>query len=277
MKKILVTGAAGMAGTELFKLLDGKENVIIGTDLKWGQDLRDYKLCNALCNEVDEIYHVAGVRGNPAYTKSNPLDFLLPMLQIDSNIIRAAIENEVTKFLYTSSIGVFYNTDKYSSYAKKVGETIVEAAKIQYPNMKFCVVRPSNIYGRYDDFKNEKNSMVITSLIRKAITGPHIDLLTDGKETRDFINAKDVVRGMILTMKEMPPEPINLCYGAQVSIESVAKLIGSLTNKVVTYKNVSSENKSKELPLNGYLVGFEPEIHLNDGIKEAIEYARKQL
>lgn len=278
MKKILITGAAGMIAKELPELLLSKDKnaEILGADLKFYHDLREYETCKKFCEGVDEIYHLAGVRSNPRFTKTNPVDFLLPMLSIDSNMIRAALENNVGKFLYTSSIGVFYDTDKYSAYAKQVGERLIEAIKIQYPDRKFCVVRPSNCYGRFENFARE-NNMVVSDLIRKALTSSRVEVWGNGDETRDFLNARDVARWMVEVMEKMPIDPVNLYTGTQHSIFEVVKIIEKNTGANMWF-NMETEGKlSKPMPPNINFNLSSPTVTLEDGIKEAIEYARKQL
>lgn len=270
-----------MVGQELVEILLVREPSaeVVLADIKHGCDLREYNTCYNLCKGVDEIFHVAGIKGNPKMTEYRPLDFMLPMLQMDSNMIRAAIENNVPKFLYTSSIAVLYpDVDKYPAWAKKTGETLIEAARVQYPENKFCVVRPTNIYGRYDNFNNP-DAMVVTNLITKAIKSSTLEVWGTGGEMRDFINAKDVVLGMIKTMKAMPDKPINLCTGVQHSIRTVVETIRANIGKElsITYTGQTVGSKNRPIEFNGEIINFEPTVQLEDGIKEAIKYAYETL
>lgn len=279
MKRILVTGGLGMIGRELVELLkkDAHNDIRIA-DLKKGDDLRDYNTCKRLCKDIDEIYSLVGVKGNPRMTVERPLDFMLPMMQCDTNLIRASLEQNVDKFLYTSSIAVLYpQMDTYPAWAKKSGEILIEAIKIQYPERKYYVVRPANVYGRFDDFANPQ-AMVITSLIRKAFTTPILEIWGSGKEIRDFIHAKDVARGMIQTMEHIPIEPINLCSGKYHTIQEVVDIIKSCVDKdlVIKYDGRSVGSKARSMFPNGHLVAFKPKISLEKGIKDTVEWYKKQ-
>lgn len=240
-KKILITGSLGMIGRELEELLVRMEEsegvIIVGTDLKKGLDLRDYKTCVALCYGMDEVYHLAGIKGNPKMTNERPADFM-KMLQFDTNMIYAAQECGVKKFLYTSSIAVENpESDKYPAWAKATGEKLIEAMRIQYPQgTKYCIVRPANVFGKYDNFDNP-DAMVVTSLINKASKGEDLVLWGDGLFERDFISAKDVARGMIKVMEniDLCQQPVNLSTGFGTKIRDLAALITGYFKVRVSY------------------------------------------
>ena len=268
-----------MIGTELVELLiKDNDNVVTLADLKDGYDLTDYETCKFLCEDIDEVYHLVGGKGSPRMTNLKPLDFMFPMLQCDTNMIRAAIECKVKKFLYTSSIAVLNpQTDKYPAWAKMTGETLLEATKIQYPWFKSVVVRPSNCYGKFDNFSNI-NAMVITSLINNAFNNDVIEVWGDGSEIRDFVNAKDVAKGMIKAMDVMPDRAINLCSGKETTIKEVVEAIQCcFVAKGAHYNPTqSSGDKKRVMITNGDLIGWKAEINIEDGIKEVIEYYAKR-
>ena len=264
---ILITGSEGMIGKELILLLKEKYKLEKGTviyeaDLKLGNDLRNYDECLDLCDGMSEIYHLAGIKGNPKMTNERPADFMR-MLQFDTNMIYAAQEMRVKKFLYTSSIAVEHpESDKYPAWAKKTAETLIETMRIQYPDgTKYAIVRPANVFGKYDNFENP-NAMVITSLIKKAIVAPFdFEVWGDGSQERDFISATDIARGMIKVMENDIGEPVNLCSGIGVKIRDVADAIGNSFNKKVIYnkdKQVGEQRRVMEAPFKLYKkIGFE--------------------
>ena len=239
-KIILVTGSEGMIGKELveqLKVYELEGTIIRCADLSLGTDLRYYDKCLEAVQGVSDVYALMGVTGSPKMTNERPIDFFVPMLQCNTNILEAARVQGVQKVLYTSSVAVLNpDTDKYPAAAKQMGEFQIEAYKIQYPTFgnNCCVVRPSNVYGRYGNFKN-LDAMVITSLIRKAVLNNTIEVWGDGSETREFINAKDVARGMILAMEQMPDKPVNLGSGEVHSIKQAAEILSKLSGKPITY------------------------------------------
>ncbi len=267
-KKVLVTGSEGMIGKELKILLKERGALIREADIKKEFDLRDYEVCEHFCTDIDYVFHLAGIKGSPKKTTERPYDFMCPMLQFDTNMIRAAIESKVKRFLYTSSIAVEnMETDFYPAWAKKTAENLIESARIQKFGTKFCIVRPANVYGRFDNINNP-DSMVIASLIRKSLNDSFLEVWGDGSQVRDFINAKDVARGMIQAMEEMPKKPVNLCSGQGVKISTIAEFIAKQCGKKVKYDTTKPIGaKRRVMNLNW---DFKPEINIIDGIKEVI-------
>jgi len=276
-KKVLVTGSEGMIGKELVEQLEKlkEEGTQLGlVDIKFGLDLKDYKECLRVCEGMDYVFHLAGIKGNPKMTNERPVDFMGPMLQFDTNMILAAQEAGVKKFLYTSSIAVENpETDKYPAWAKQTAETLIDAMRIQYPKgTEYCIVRPANVYGRFDNFDNP-DAMVVTALINKALKNKKIDLMTDGTEVRDFINAKDVARGMIQAMEQMPKKPVNLCSGKGITILQLCdEIIKNTTDGLlITRETKKADCKKRVMKINW---DFEPKIGIEEGIREVIKYVR---
>ena len=187
MSNILVTGGTGMIGRYLVDQLverghqvkvaslDGKELCNKKAIFK-RLDLRDFNNCLEVCHDIDEVYHLAGVKGSPKMCREKPADFFVPTLTFNVNMMEAARRNEVERYLFTSSIGV-YNpaeeffeddvwktfpspNDKFAGWAKRVCELQAEAYKIEYGWDKISIVRPANVYGPYDNF-DPQNAMVI--------------------------------------------------------------------------------------------------------------------
>jgi|SRR3990167_1559092 len=276
MKRILVTGGMGLIGRELVEMLEQVEDFadILVADIKDGDDISDYETCKKLCKDMDEVYHLVGVKGSPKMTKERPVDFMKTMLMCDTAMICAAQEMGVKKFLYTSSIAVEHSkTDTYPAWAKATAEKLIEAMRIQYPHgTEYVIVRPSNVYGRFDNFQAE-HPMVITALIKKAMSGV-IELYGDGKQSRDFINAKDVARGMIQAMEEMPERPVNLCSGKGVTIKHIAQIIAKETGAVIDYRDVENHvigDTRRVMKINW---NFKPEIEIKKGVAEVCRYVR---
>ena len=225
--------------------------------------------------KFDYVFHLVGIKGNPKMTKERPVDFIGPMLQFDTNMILAAQKYGVKRFLYTSSIAVEHpETDWFPAWAKRTGEELIKAMRVQYPKgTKYCIVRPSNAYGRFDNFNNP-NAMVVTSLISKGIKDKKLILDKCGVEQeRDLINAKDVALGMIKAIEDMPIEPVNLSSGRLVRINDLAKLIARELNIKIEYKDLGMTlGPKKKILRHPYI---KPTISLEDGIKEVI-YAIKK-
>lgn len=301
-KKVLITGGGGMIGRSLVKLLLEKECKIYIADLTKPTDLPDgvehlqvdlrfFDNCLDICKGKDFIFHLAGVKGSPKMCIEQPVDFMVPMLQFNTNMIQAAFESNVEWFLYTSSVGVyspaevFYEesvwdtfpspNDRYPGWAKRIGELQTETYKIQHGWDRFSIVRPANVYGPYDNF-NPANAMVVPSLIRKAQENDVLEVFGDGSPIRDFIFADDVARGMIYTVENKIKEPINLGSGMGYSIKQLVEMVVKHSGKSLEIKWLSdmpSGDKKRLFSMDrARKYGFEPLIKLEEGIKITTEW-----
>jgi GDP-L-fucose synthase len=301
-KKVLITGGGGMIGRSLVKLLLEKECKIYIADLTkpidlpegvehLQVDLRFFDNCLDICKDKDFIFHLAGVKGSPKMCLEQPVDFMVPMLQFNTNMIQAAYESNVEWFLYTSSVGVyspaevFYEesvwdtfpspNDRYPGWAKRIGELQTETYKIQYGWDRFSIVRPANVYGPYDNF-NPANAMVVPSLIRKAQENDILEVFGDGSPIRDFIFADDVARGMLYTVENKITEPLNLGSGMGYSIKQLVEMVVKHSGRSLEIKwltDMPSGDKKRLFSMDrARKYGFKPSINLDNGIKITTEW-----
>jgi GDP-L-fucose synthase len=248
---VLVTGGSGMIGRALVKkllILGAKVTVCdihrpsdLEPEVEFiSGDLRYFDFCESICSGKKYVFNVVGVKGSPQACATQPADFMVPMLQFNTNMMEAARRANVEWYLYTSSVGVyspasvFYEddvwqtfpspNDKFAGWAKRMGELQAEAYSIQYGWDKCSIVRPANVYGKYDNF-NPVNSMVIPSLIRKAQENEVLEVWGDGSSIRDFIFADDVADAMVKVVEYKITEPINLGSGEGFSIKDLVEVV----------------------------------------------------
>ncbi len=291
-KNILVTGGNGMIGKRLVELLKHKgANVHIA-------DLPEYDLieridCKEACDGMDIVFHLAGIKGSPQRCMEEPASFSVPMIQFNANMIEAAYNADVEWFLYTSSVGVYHpkevfeeddvwetfpsKNDWYAGWAKRIGEMNVEAYMKQHNWNRCSIVRPANVYGIDDNFG--KWSMVIPSLIKKAMENDKIEVWGDGSPIRDLIYAEDVARGMIHMVEHGVTEPVNLGSGTGVTIKEIAEIISEYFGKELVWDTSKPMGDMKRLMsmkrANSY--GFYPKTSLRDGIIKTIEWYKEKL
>ena len=301
-KKVLITGGGGMIGRSLINQLIDKEckiyvaDLTTPTDLPEGVehlqvDLRFFDNCLDICKGMNYVFHLAGVKGSPQMAKEQPVDFMVPMLQFNTNMIQASFEAKVDWFLYTSSVGVYspadvffedtvWSTfpspnDKYAGWAKRMGELQTETYKIQYGFDRFSIVRPANVFGSYDNF-NPANAMVIPSLIRKAQENEILEVWGDGTPIRDFIYADDVAKGMIFAVENKITKPLNLGSGIGYTIKEVVDLVVKHSGKDLEVKWLSDKPNGDQKRLfdmsTAKSYGWEIEIGLDEGIKKTTNW-----
>lgn len=306
-KKVLVTGGTGLIGRPLVEMLiaQGAHVTIVSLDdpsrapkgVVFKQaDLREFSNCMEICKDQDIVFQLAGVKGSPAMTAKRPASFFVPTITFSINMMEAARRCGVERFLFTSSVGVyspaevFYEddvwktfpspNDRFAGWAKRMGELQAEAYKIEYNWDKISIVRPANVYGPYDNF-DPNNAMVIPSLIKRAMDGETpLTVWGDGSPIRDFIHAKDVARGMMLAVEKGINEPINLGSGSGVTIKQIAEIVAANipTGAVdLVWDTTKPKGDAKRLMdmTRAKAYGFTPEISIEAGIKETIEWYTK--
>lgn len=302
-KRILVTGGTGLIGIPLVEMLIEKSahvRIVSLDDPSRAHpkaefikvNLMKFDNCLEVCKGIDFVFHLAGIKGSPAMTANKPASFFVPTITFNTNMMEAARQCNVKRYLYTSTIGVyspaevFYEddvwrtfpseNDKFAGWAKRMGELQAEAYKIEYDWDKIAIVRPANVYGPYDNFDPE-NAMVTPSLIKRALDGENpLVVWGDGSSVRDFIHAKDVARGMMICLEKGLGKVINLGSGKGVSIKEIVDII--LNNmdakpKVIWDTSKPSGDKKRIMDISrAKSIGFEPQISIKEGIEEVMKW-----
>ena len=305
-RNVLVTGGTGLIGRPLVELLlqaganvrvvslDDESRCPKGAEFVRG-NLMHWDFCQKAVKDIDYVFHLAGVKGSPAMTSKKPASFFVPIISFNTNMMEAARQAGVKRYLYTSSIGVyspaevFYEddvwktfpseNDKFAGWAKRMGELQAEAYKIEYGWHNIAIVRPANVYGPYDNF-DPNTAMVIPSLIKRALDGENpLIVWGDGSQIRDFIHARDVARGMLLSLENITGQPINLGSGAGVTIREIVEIIVNnmkIKPEVVWDTSKPSGDKKRVMDISrAKTVGFQPIISIEEGIKEVMDWYRE--
>ena len=101
-QNVLVTGGTGMIGRPLVTMLleKGANVFVVSLDESHGldsrvnfvqADLTDFKNCVDACIDMDYVFNLIGVKGSPKMCKEQPADFMVPMLQFNTNMMEAAL------------------------------------------------------------------------------------------------------------------------------------------------------------------------------------------
>ena len=309
-KKVLVTGGTGMIGRELVSLLLEKqakvkvvsldEPIDFFKNVEFEKlDLTIYENCFDACKNMDYVFHVAGVKGSTKMSVTQPLDYFLPMIRFNTNMMEAAFRQNVKWYLYTSSVGVYSpselmkeedvwktfpsDNDRLPGWAKRIGELQADGYKIQHDWDKISIVRPANVYGNWDNF-DIKNSMVIPSLIQKgekaSITQQYqyqnesMEVWGDGSPIRDLIYSEDVARGMMHMVENEVTEPVNLGSGMGVTIKEIAEVIAKYFDKEIVWDITKPMGDMKRLMSmkRSESYGFKPKVDLKSGLEKTINW-----
>lgn len=312
-KNILVAGGSGMIGVALIKQLHQKgANIIIasldkkpfvrkifGNKVKFIQtDLTNLTNCLKVTKGIDYVFNLVGIKGSVGIGESKVASYFVPMLRFQTNLMDAAFKNNVSKFLFVSSICAYPQSDKpkeedsvwdgmpkqndrIPGIAKRVGELQAETYFKEYGWDAVKIVRPSNVYGPFDDF-NPKTAQVIPALIARMKGGENpVKVWGDGSTIRDFIYVDDVADGMILALEKAPTcFPINLGFGQAITIKQIAVTIAKnfVPNPQIEWdKSKPSGDPVRILSVKraSKILNFRPKYTLEEGIKKTVDWYLK--
>jgi len=299
-QKVLVTGGSGMIGRELVSLLLEKGANVYVADLKQPEglkdkvtfvkvDLREYSSCLQICEGMDYVFNLVGIKCSPRVCIEEPAKIMGPMMQFNTNMLEAAMHHNVRWYLYTSTVGVYQpaevlkeddvwstqpsKNDWFGGWAKRMGELQCQAYQKQYGEGRCSIVRPANVYGSHDNFDLD-SAMVVPSLIRKAFSNDFLEVWGDGSSIRDFIHARDVARGMIFAVENKITEPLNLGSGDEISIKRIAEAVAREANVEIRWdisKPTGDHRRVFDME-RAKSYGFEPLISIEAGVKETIQW-----
>ena len=310
-KKILVAGGTGLIGANLCNKLeslgakviscsvDGKtraRKVLINPKSFRYCDFRDKRASLKITKNIDILINLMGVRESTQLGISRSASALSAFLVCNTNIIESACINKVKNYLFCGSInqyppisvrkeddvwqGLPAAQDRYVGMAKRIGEIQAEAFSKQFNWKAVRIIRPSNVYGPYDNF-DPKTAHVIPSLIHKAINTQKriLNVAGDGSAIRDFIYVDDVVDGILTLLKSKKINiPFNIGSGNGTSIKNLVKIIiKNLKNKNLkikwdTTKPTGDKKRILSIKRAKKYLKFKPKIILDNGIKKTINW-----
>jgi UDP-glucose 4-epimerase len=261
--KVLITGGAGFIGTNLtLDLLNSGYEVKIFDDLSTGlkQNIsKDTEFVNASILESGQLIQAIedcevvvhlGARGSVPRSIKDPIATHNINSTGTLNVLEAARTSK-SHYIFSSSSSVYgsnmvlpKNEDMtlrpITPYAasKMSGEGLSLAYAKSF-GLSVSTFRFFNIFGPWQRPDHEY-AAVLPKWIFKCMNGNEIEIFGDGEQTRDFTYVGTVVNLIIdcISNKILHPEPVNLAYGNNISLNQVTKLL----------KNSFPDLKVKYLP-----------------------------
>jgi GDP-L-fucose synthase len=310
-----VTGGAGFLGVNLVKRLVSLGATVRATIHTKGPLIHDdrveYVKCNLLNKEdcrriVDGIEYVFLCASNTSGAggmESTSLSNLAPNITMGVQMLEASYAARVKKVLFVSSTTVYpprgdepireeeaFDDDPFEKYflvgwTNRFFEVLCRfySEKLRDP-MPTVVLRPSNIYGEYDNF-DPSHSHVVPALIRKIVDRQSpIEVWGSGNDVRDLIYVDDFVDAAILAVEKMEEYcPINIGAGEGYSVRQILQVILDIDG----YPNaevVFSPSKPAMIPVRlvdtaraEALLGFKAKTELREGLRKTIQWYRQQM
>lgn len=307
-RKVLVTGGTGLIGRPLVKrLVAAGAQVRVASlhehaDLEPGVeyvrgDLTQREFCAEAVRGVEDVFHLASVRGSVALGRKAAADFFVKPLLLNTHMMEEARKGGVERYLFASSICVYgpaelffedrawdqppHPSDAFAGWAKRMGELQAAAYREQYGWNAIAIVRPVNVYGPHDTFEPPA-AQVIPSLIRRAIGGENpFRVWGDGTAVRDFLYSDDAARGILLAMEKYTcGTPVNLGSGIGYSIRQVVETVlevaaASPEVEWDTSKPSGERYRVADVSRAKTVLQFEPEVSLKEGIARTSAWYRE--
>ena len=291
--KIVVTGGAGFIGSHLVDALVNKGfNVQAIDNLSTGRREQVNKKAKLHVLDVINLKSIEPVFKNAKYVfhlaALPSVQYSLEQPQITNevnvggtvNVLAAAQKAKVKKVIYSSSSAV-YGSQKIKRLKESALILPVSPYGLQkYLGELYCrlwselyglptvALRYFNVYGPHQSDKGAYAS-VIAKFLKQLSQNQPLTITGDGRQTRDFVNVKDIVRANILAMNSRRVgrgEAINIGGGNSYSVARIAQVIGGTVVHIPP--RLEPKHSLADITLARQLLNWRPTIALTEGIEE---------
>lgn len=306
----VITGAAGFLGSHLTDLLLSRGHKVIGIDnlitgskkniahLRKNKRFRflQQNICDpiSISGTVDYVWNFA----SPA----SPIDYLqipIETLKVGSFGTYQALElarRKGARFLTASTSEVYGDplvhpqTEDYWGNVNPIGprgcydeaKRFSEALVMGYHRAHKLETRIVRIFNTYGPRMRLDDGRVVPAFISQALTGKPITIFGDGKQTRSFCYVSDLIEGIYRLMLSEHHLPVNIGNPREMTMLQFAAAIRKATGarSKLIFKPLPQDDPKQRRPNISkakQLLRWQPEVRLEDGITQTIEYFRKRV
>ena len=312
--KFLVTGGAGFIGSNLCEaILNLGYKVRCLDDLSTGKqenvdmfadnlnyefikgDIKDFDTCMKACESIDYVLNQAAWGSVPRSIEM-PLFYCANNIMGTLNMMEAARQNGVKKFVYASSSSVYGDEPNLPKKEGREGTLLSPYALTkmcdeewgrQYTlhyGLDTYGLRYFNVFGRRQD-PHGFYAAVIPKFIKQLLVGERPTINGDGKQSRDFTYIENVIEANLkacLAPHEAAGTAFNVAYGGR---EYLIDIYYSLTSAlgVDVEPNFGPDRKgdikhsNADISKARELLGYDPDYDFASGLKEAIDWYKVNL
>ncbi|MBP5202012.1 SDR family oxidoreductase [bacterium] len=304
-KTVLVTGGAGFVGSHLCKALLDRGNHVVCIDnfisgrlsniepLKKNPefDLLIHDVTEPYNFYVDEIFNLA-CPASPIFYQRDPIATYKTTVLGAINALDLALRWNAKIFQASTSevYGDALVHPQPESYWGNVnphgvrscydeGKRGAESLFFDYFRKHNMRIKVARIFNTYGPNMNVDDGRVVSNFIIQALQGRNITVYGEGKQTRSFCYVDDLIRGMLALMDsdDSVTGPVNLGNPGEFTMlelaEKVLKQTGSRSKLVfMPLPGDDPRVRRPDITLAGKLLGWEPEIQLDEGLRRTIEY-----
>jgi len=320
-RKVLITGGAGFIGSNLCRSFLEQDNEVICLDnLSTGKadniepftphemfrfiegDIRDYALCLDATKEVDVILHQAAL-GSVPRSINDPLTTNSVNIDGFLNMLNAAKENGVPRFIYAASSSTYGDSKALPKVEENIGMPLSPYAVTKYVNelyahvyanlygMKIIGLRYFNVFGR-NQSPDGAYAAAIPKFVNAFLKHEPPTIYGDGKQTRDFTYIDNVILINHLAATTENDAALNQVYNVACGHRnSLLEVIDAIKVALQKYdpdvKNVEVlfgperpgdvRDSLADISKAKKLLGYRPTHNFKEGIVEAIAWYRNSL
>lgn len=310
----LVTGAAGFIGSNLCEALLKKGcKVKALDDLSTGKqenidlfldnpnytfikgDIKDLEVCLKACEGVDYVLHQAAW-GSVPRSLEMPLFYNKNNIEGTLNMLEAARQNGVKKFVYASSSSVYGDEPNLPKTEGREGNLLSpyaltkrcdeEWAKLytKFYGLDTYGMRYFNVFGRRQD-PDGAYAAVIPKFLKQLMHGETPTINGDGKQSRDFTYIDNVIEANLkacLAPHEAAGEAFNIAYGGREFLIDIyyglAKALGvNIEPNFGPDRKGDIKHSNADISKAKKLLGYDPDYSFEDGIQLAIDWYKENL
>ena len=298
--KIYIAGHKGMVGSACWRVLEsaGYSNLLGKTskelDLRNQQAVKDFIQKEQPDVIIDAAARVGGILANDSY----PYEFLMDNMLIQNNLIGAAHENDIAKFIFLGSSCIYPKfapqplkeeylltdslepTNEWYAIAKISGVKLIEALRKEYQR-DYVSLMPTNLYGPNDNF-DLKTSHVLPAMIRKfheaKIRGNDtVELWGSGSPMREFLHVNDLGEAVLYALENNLQEYLyNVGTGLDMTIKSLAELIQTTVGfqGEIIWDSSKPDGTPRKLMDNSKMnqEGWYAKIDIEEGVKKTYQW-----
>ncbi|MDD2850950.1 MAG: NAD-dependent epimerase/dehydratase family protein [Desulfuromonadaceae bacterium] len=314
-KNVLIAGGTGFVGINLINRLlslganvratiHRKGPVIVDKRIEYvSADLLCMEDCRKVVTDMDLVFMCAANTSGAAVIAATPLVHVTPNIIMNAQLLEAAYAAKVGKFVFLSSNAAYppsddryvqeeemFDADPYDIYfgvawMKRYTEILCRMYSQKLKStMPAIVVRPSNIYGPYDDF-DPATSHVMAATIRKVIERQNpLKVWGTGEDIRDLIYIDDFIDAMVLATEKIDTyDPVNIGLGKGYSIKQLLRLLLEM-EECTDLKVEYDTGKPSMIPIRLIDVskaerqlGFKAQTDVTEGMRKTIEWYKSNL
>ena len=293
--RLLVTGGAGFIGSNLVdELIKLGHQVLIIDNLSTGKkkfinpkakfykkDIRDFKSIKPLFKGVECVFHLAAQpRIQPSII--NPAESFANNVLGTFNVLLAARDNKVKKFIYSASSSAYGDQKSMPLKESMIPNPKNPYALFKYNGEEMCklfhelyglptvCLRYFNVYGERQSNKGAYCT-VIGIFLRQKQTDQPLTIVGNGNQRRDFTYVGDIARANILAMKSKKAigHLINIGSGQNHSVNEVAKMIDP-KHVFIPPRPGEAQVTLADISKAKNILGWRPRVMLNNWLKRVI-------